>query len=63
MLTDSVKAALKSVLLPVPLTVMKKPHKRQPAKFYLQHKPDECQVSPAVTHRISKKQRNNHAKQ
>ena len=27
MLTDSVKAVLKSVLLPVPLTVMKKSHK------------------------------------
>ena len=36
---------------------------RQPVKFYLKHKLDACQVSPAVTHGIPKKQRKNHAKQ
>jgi len=53
-LTDSAKAALKSILLPVPLTVMKKPHKDN-----LQN----STLNPAVTHGIPKKQRKNHAKQ
>jgi len=36
---------------------------RQPAKFCLNRKLDACQVSPAITHGIPKKQRKNHAKQ